>query len=165
RNEGLFGNHLRSNYDKEKIQEFLSINIKQVSLPSLTEWEITRTNLVGNWTATNEPLFYDPAIEFGFLSYQNFELDIDSAGTFAMRKSGSVLKYGESIPLEEFTEGNWNLSKTGNYIELELDDGSKQYLSIIESDREKLDVTYYMKTLSEFPSYNVYENRLVELRK
>lgn len=164
-NDGLLGNHLRSNYDLKKIQEFLSINIKQVSLPPPIELEMARTNLFGNWTAKNEPLFYDPAIEFGFLSYQSFELELDSAGAFSMRKSGSVLKFGDSIPLEEITEGNWNLSKTGNYIELELDDGSKEYLSIVESTQDKLDVTYYMKTLSEFPSYNVYENRLVELRK
>ena len=124
-----------------------------------------RNILVGQWSAVNDPLYYDPAIEFGFLSYQSFDLNLDSLGNFQMNKSGSVLKYGDSIPLEETIEGTWNLAKTGKYIELKLRDGSTHFLSVISLEDGILDVAYYIKTLSEFPSYNVFENRLVELRK
>lgn len=128
-------------------------------------FSLLRNNLVGSWQAINDPLFYDPAIEFGFLSYQSFELEFRPDGTYEMLKSGSILKNGDSIPLEETSTGEWEVSPTGRYIVLRPSGDIPFYLSIENATPEELDVHYFMKTLSEFPNYNVFENRRVEFRK
>ncbi|MCZ4408275.1 hypothetical protein O3Q51_05615 [Cryomorphaceae bacterium 1068] len=127
--------------------------------------EKIKKDIVGTWEAVNEPLFYDPAIEFGFLSYQSFEITFDADGSFSMLKSGTVLKYGDSIPLEEETRGEWEVGPMGRYIVLTPKDGTPLYFSIERVNAEELIVYSLMKTLSEFPNYNVFENRKIELRK
>jgi len=124
-----------------------------------------RNDLIGTWRAINDPLFYDPAIEFGFLSYQSFEVEFQSDSTYRMLKSGSILKNGDSIPLEETSKGKWEVSTTGRYIVLHPADDIPLYFTIEKATADELDVHYFMKTLSEFPNYNVFENRRVEFRK
>ena len=137
----------------------------KAEVPDSARLASLKHDIVGAWTATNEPLFYDPAIEFGFLSYQSFEIDLAADGSFEMMKSGTILKHGDAIPLEETTEGEWEIGPTGRYLILTPIDDVPFYFSIEKVTSQELDVHYFMKTLSEFPSYNVFENRRVEFRR
>jgi len=147
----------------EREPQQLPTILTEVEMPDNAE--TIRNRVVGSWEAVNDPLFYDPAIEFGFLSYQSFEITFESDGDFNLLKSGTVLKHGDSIPLEESSEGEWEVSPTGNYLILKPLDEIPFYFSIEKADSQELDVYYFMKTLSEFPNYNVFENRKVELRR
>ncbi len=131
----------------------------------IDRFEMIKSDIIGEWKAINEPLFYDPAIEFGFLSYQSFEITFDNDGSFRMIKSGTVLKRGDSIPLEEETKGNWEVGPMGRYIELTPTDGIPFYFSIEKVSAQEMVVYCLLKTISEFPNYNVYENRKIVLRK
>lgn len=147
----------------EREPQQLRTILTQAEIPDNAE--TIRNGVVGSWEAVNDPLFYDPAIEFGFLSYQSFEITFESDGNFRLLKSGTVLKNGDSIPLEELSEGQWEVSPTGKYLILKPLDEIPFYFSIEKAGSQELDVYYFMKTLSEFPNYNVFENRKVELRR
>lgn len=127
--------------------------------------EKIKKDIVGTWEAVNEPLFYDPAIEFGFLSYQSFEITFDADGSFSMLKSGTVLKRGDSIPLEEEKRGKWEMGPMGRYIALTPIEGNPFYFSLQKVNAQEMVAYCLLKTLSEFPNYNVFENRKVELKK
>jgi hypothetical protein len=141
------------------------VEMKRAEALSLSELSNLRDGLCGKWTATNDPLFYDPAIEFGFLSYQSFELRLGESGTFALDMSGTILKNGESIPLEETSSGTWELASTGKYVTLYPDDAEPLHLTLIDIGKKELRVNGYLKTISEFEDYNVFENREIQLMR
>lgn len=158
---GTFNNAEALGGEPQRLQTTMTI----VETPNSSQLSEIRNDLVGSWEAINEPLFYDPAIEFGFLSYQSFEITLNADGSFRMSKSGTVLKHGDSIPLEESSVAEWEVSPTGKYLIITPPDDIPFYLSIHNAGPQKLDVYYFMKTLSEFPNYNVFQNRKVELRR
>jgi len=143
----------------------LLATLNRLDVPDSSQIAVLRDGIIGSWAAINDPLFYDPAIEFGFLSYQSFEITFSTDSSFAMTKSGTILKHGDSIPLEEITRGKWEVSPTGNYLILTPPNANPFYFFIEKAGPRQLDIYYFMKTLSEFPNYNVFENRRVELRR
>ena len=163
--ELMMGRTFGKTLDLDSVPSLFPITLSSVDTLEHDEREEIEQLITGSWTAVNDPLFYDTAIEFGFLSYQSFELDLESDGSFTLRSSGSLLKYGDSIPLDDSLSGKWEVSSTGKYISLNPDDGPTHYLAIENLSSDTLDACYIMKTLSEFPDYNVYENRRVELRR
>lgn len=163
--ELMMGRTFGKTLDLDSVPSLFPITLSSVDTLEHDEREEIEQLITGSWTAVNDPLFYDTAIEFGFLSYQSFELDLESDGSFTSRSSGSLLKYGDSIPLDDSLSGKWEVSSTGKYISLNPHDGPTHYLAIENLSSDTLDAFYIMKTLSEFPDYNVYENRRVELRR
>jgi len=135
------------------------------TLDKTVDTEAIRTNLIGRWEATNEPLYYDSAIEFGYLSFQSFEITLDAEGNYAMMKSGTVLKHGDSIPLEEITEGRWEVGPRGTYLILEPKGESPICIYIAELSSEKMEAFSFIRALSEYDNFNAFENRKLELRR
>ena len=156
---GTFNNATDMGYEPKQLRSILI----ETEMPGQTE--SIRNSVIGSWEAVNDPLFYDPAIEFGFLSYQSFEITFEPDGSFRLLKSGTVLKNGDSLPIEESTTGKWEVSPTGNYLVLMPPDGIPFYLTIEKITPQAMEVYYFMKTMSEFENYNVFENRKVELRR
>lgn len=163
--ELMMGRTFGKTLELDSVPSLFPITLSCVDTLEQDEREEIEQLITGSWTAVNDPLFYDTAIEFGFLSYQSFELDLESDGSFTSGSSGSLLKYGDSIPLDDSLSGKWEVSSTGKYICLYPHEGPTHYLAIENLSSDTLDACYIMKTLSEFRVYNVYENRRVELRR
>lgn len=163
--EELEGVTLGSPNNPEVPPQLVAVAVGRLDTLGISARKILEQHVVGAWTAINEPLFYDTAIEFGFLSFQHFELELRADGHFASHSSGSLLKFGDSIPLEYSLSGKWEIDPTGKYIMLTMADAPPQYLTLEEALPDALRLTAVLKTLSEYPDYNVYQNRRIELRK
>ncbi len=124
-----------------------------------------RNNLIGRWEATNEPLFYDSAIEFGYLSFQSFEISFDAEGNYTMMKSGTVLKNGDSVPLDEVSEGKWEVGSRGTYLILTPIGENPFCFHLANMGTEKMEAYCYMRALTEYENFNVFENRQFLLKK
>lgn len=115
--------------------------IKQ-PLPSKTEIELIRKNVIGDWYNQQNPLPFDTI-------FSDYDSIIDSHFTISFNHNNSYsIEYGGKYLKEEKVEskslnykGTWALGQSGDYIELKTD-RRLDYLTITNVSENALSLTY-----------------------
>lgn len=128
-----------NNYDVKPFSEspppLIELKLKKLSFLEDSEIAKIKDNLIGNWSAINEPIPNESDLWGYSLENQYYNLEFDTS-KFRIIK-GAVLNDGiTKNPKEIILTGNWEISPTGNYLKLHVENSWTRFLTInlLEND-------------------------------
>lgn len=147
----LIGNMYEHNHFRIQPPQLKDITLIKQELLDETQFKTLETNLIGKWTATNNPLFNATSSNdlhnVDTIVNQNFEIVFNSDKTFRLEKSGTIVTQNDKIHKQDTLTGKWEISKTGKYIILNQCKKRPKYMTVNNIKSDYLEIFYKLETL------------------
>ncbi|MCU4166089.1 hypothetical protein [Carboxylicivirga caseinilyticus] len=140
----LIGNTYEYNFFSNEPPTLKNIELIKKELPDSIVLKSLEKDLIGKWIAINNPIRIDTSFQdfhnIDSLLNPKYEIDFNEDKTFRLTRSGTIVKQGEKIFLEDIPIGKWDIGKTGKYILLKHNDAWTEYVTINKLESDYLEI-------------------------
>lgn len=134
----------------KKTPASITYKLSPQELPPNNEIKNLKEHLVGEWEASLNPIPLD-SMSYDSLLQPSFKILFTNKNRFRITKSGTVYSNGDGRFFKEVEEGTFEISLTGDYINLLIKDSGNRYLTIAKIEMDRVTFFLEVKALGYFP--------------
>lgn len=124
---------------------FKKMQFQKKKLPSKTSFQNRINQLIGTWHSENKSIERYEYSKFDSIMKHNLQIQFFKDKTFLMQESCILLQENIEFPYNKATEGNWELSKTTNYIVLNGLNDRTRFLNLNTKNKEDFLISIWVE--------------------